>query len=88
MQAIQATLTFETSSPINKDKFTRQNRIVWDHLQHSTITCFIAIDKYDIYHLHSRISELRNKHKKVIYGRTINSRGTTCQEYSLKPFES
>lgn len=86
MSTTQGALIFETSSPINIEKFSGQNLTVWNHLQHSNITILIAIRRYEIYNLHSRISDLRNKHNKIIFDRTINENGTTCKEYSLKPF--
>lgn len=76
-----------TGSPINKEKFTGQNMTVYSHLQSGqTINVFIAITKYNIYHLHSRISDLRNKHKIKIYDRSTNVNGVSCNEYSLTPF--
>lgn len=90
---MQATLNFdnpvvETSSPINKPKFRGQNMAIYSHLQSGkSIDVFTAITKYQIYHLHSRISDLRNKNKLTIYDRQINVNGNCCKEYSLTPFK-
>lgn len=80
---------FPTSSPINVEKFKGQNKTVYQHLvDYPTITVFDAISKYSIYHLHSRISDLRNKGGVIIYDRFITDETHgTCKEYSLKPFK-
>lgn len=83
----QMTIDFETASPINKDKLNRQNKLIYEHLNKGQkINVFMAITRYQIFHLHSRISELRNKHKIQIYDRMITVNGNTCKEYSLTPF--
>lgn len=84
---MQAQLQFPTTAPINKVKFTGQNRLIYDHLSVGrSINVYDAIRKYKIFHLHSRISDLRNKHGIIIYDRMIKTKFGECKEYSLKPF--
>ena len=87
---MQAQLNFETASPINQPKFSRQNQIVYDLLSAGkTVNLKMVIDRYGIYHLHSRIAEVRKELKErgqVIFDRTVTIENTTCKEYSLTPF--
>jgi hypothetical protein len=79
--------SYPTSSPINKERLGGQNRRVMEYLQSGKVlTCFIAIAQLGVFHLHSRISDLRNKRGIIIHDRTINENGITCKQYSLKPF--
>lgn len=88
---MQTTLNFTSKSPINREKFSRQNRMIYDHLASGrTITTLQADQLYGIRNLHSRIPELR-KAGVVIYDRMIevvDYIGLTvrCKEYSLKAF--
>ena len=81
-----------TASPINVEKIVKQNRQVYDHLLSGrTITLLSADQLYGIRHLHSRISDLRNKNKIRIYGKMITAldrdgEKVKCKEYSLTPF--
>ena len=88
---IQAELNFTSPSPINKGKLSGQNKLIYQHLKSGkTINVFEAITKYNIYHLHSRISDCRKAIKgtdEFIYDRMIKSNGISCKEYSLKEFE-
>lgn len=83
---IQAVLDFTSPSPINKEKFSRQNRQVFDVLDSGETIDVLKAIHMGIFHLHSRISDLRNKHGVVIYDRMINREGINCKEYSFKPF--
>lgn len=84
-----ATLKMDTASPINVDKLERQNRIVYQHLASGkTITFLSALRLYRIYHLNSRISDLRNRSKINIEGKMItvmDSQGNKikCKKYKL-----
>lgn len=88
---MQTTLDFTSKSPINREKFSRQNKMIFDHLSSGrTITTLQADQLYGIRNLHSRIPELR-KAGVVIYDRMIQavdrSGGLTkCKEYSLIDF--
>lgn len=89
----QLELTFTTTSPINLDKLQKQNKLVYEHLASGrTITLLVADNLYGIRHLHSRISDLRNKNKIGIYDRTIIvvdrwGQKVKCKEYSLSQFK-
>lgn len=88
----QMQIDFTTASPINKDKLSGQNGKIYNALQCGTVTVLKAIGM-GVYHLHSRISDLRNKHKIYIYDRTIvvkdiEGNVVVCKEYSLQPFEN
>jgi hypothetical protein len=84
----QLTIDFTTRSPINKEKLTGQNKQVFDWLASGkTINCLQAQDM-DITALNSRISELRNRAKVMIYDRFITTPGgSKIKEYSLTPFK-
>ncbi|KAA2242849.1 hypothetical protein F0L74_09990 [Chitinophaga agrisoli] len=88
----QLTLQFETCSPINVDKLCKQNKQVYDHLSSGrTLTLLQADHLYGIRHLHSRISDLRNRNNIRIYDRTItvpdrHGIKVKCKEYSLNQF--
>ena len=85
----QLTMEFATSSPINIDKFKGQVKTLYQHLESGrTITVFDAIRLYNIYHLHSRVSDLRNKCGVIIYDRMISQGGVSCKEYSLTDFNT
>lgn len=83
----QLTISFETASKINKERLTRQNRIIFEHLESGrTINTVEARELYQVYNLHSRMSDLRNKSAIIIYDRMIRIGEMNCKEYSLKPF--
>lgn len=85
----QQTINFPTASKINTEKLSRQNRIIYNHLESGkTITTVSARDLYAVYNLHSRISDLRNISEVRIYDRMIRIGEMHCKEYSLQPFES
>lgn len=85
----QLTMEFATSSPINIEKFKGQVKTIYQHLESGrTITVFDAIGLYNIYHLHSRVSDLRNKCGVIIYDRMIHQGGVSCKEYSLTDFNT
>ena len=83
----QMTLDFTTAAPINHVKLSGQNKLVFDLLASGkTINCFQA-QEYGITALNSRISDLRNKSKVLIYDRFITTNGgSKVKEYSLNPF--
>lgn len=89
----QLEISFNTTSPINAEKLSKQNKQIYDHLASGrTITLLAADDLYGIRHFHSRISDLRNKNKIQIYDRTIkaidrNGLKVKCKEYSLNQFK-
>lgn len=84
---IQTQIEFTTASPINQEKFKGQVKTIFQHLDTGrTITVFDAIRLYNIYHLHSRISDLRNKCGVIVYDKMVSQNGTNCKEYSLTPF--
>lgn len=90
----QLELRFETASPINAEKFSGQNGLVYEHLKEGrTITTLSAEQLFGIRNLHSRISDLRHTNGKTIYGRNIQAIDrhgikVKCKEYSLSPFEN
>lgn len=83
----QLKLDFTTRSPVNVEKLTGQNKIVYELLcSNKTVTLFDGI-KEGIFHFHSRISDLRNKVGITIYDRFINVKGSSVKEYSLNEFK-
>lgn len=79
--------SLSTNSPINMDKLAGQNAIVYNYLtDHETIDMFIA-HRIGVMHLHSRISDLRTKHKVKIYDRIKTVNDVTCKDYSLTEFK-
>lgn len=85
---MQQELNFETASPINKERLKGQNRLVFDILESGEQLSILKAIKLGIFNLHSRISDLRNKHGVVIYSRRIRPNGIDCNEYSFTPFQS
>lgn len=85
---LQGELNFETKAPINTEKLSGQNKLVYDMLASGkTLNCFIA-QEFGITALNSRISDLRNKSKIMIYDRFITtSGGSKVKEYSLTEFK-
>ena len=81
---------FTTSSPINREKLSRQNRIIYDRLASGeTITVYDALGM-GIFHLHSRCAELRKALRQSnanLYDRFVVKDNITFKEYSLKPFK-
>ncbi len=90
---MQLELSFTTGSNINVEKLGKQNKCVYEHLASGkTITLLSAECLYGIRHLHSRISDLRNKNKVDIFDKTItviDREGimVKCKEYSLTQFK-
>lgn len=88
----QLALDFTSPSPINVERFSRQNKIVAERLlSGKSITVLIAINEYGIFHLHSRIAECRKEFKRhgiVIYSRMVTVDEIQCKEYSLNPFDN
>lgn len=83
----QMTLSFESRSVINKERLTRQNRIIFDYLEKgNTINTVKARELFQVYNLHSRISEIRNEEGVILYDRMIRVGRMNVKEYSLKPF--
>jgi len=83
----QLEISFETASPINREKLTGQNRLVYETLQFRTLNCFQA-QEMGITALNSRISDLRNKAGIIIYDRFITtSGGSKVKEYSVREFK-
>ena len=84
---IQTELDFTSAAPINTEKLTGQNRLVYDILRSGkTLNCYQAQD-YGITALNSRISDLRNKVGIKVYDRFITtSGGSKVKEYSMKQF--
>lgn len=92
----QLELTFQTSSPINTDRLSGQNKRLYDYLAAgNTIHCFHpAIKELRIGYLNSRASDLRKvliEQGKDIFKRYIkvkdaNGEEVTVREYSVFPF--
>lgn len=82
---MQTTLDFTSPSPINRDKLTGQNKLVFDILSSGrTLNCFEA-QEFGITALNSRISDLRNKAGVIISDRFITTKGgSKVKEYSIK----
>lgn len=85
----QLTIDFTTQSPINKEKLTGQNKLVFETLiTGRTLTTFEA-QEMGITALNSRVSDLRNKAGINIYDRFITTRGgSKVKEYSYYPFKN
>ena len=85
---MQTTLNFTSPSPINADKLTGQNKLVYDYLSKGeTLNRIKAIELKLTTALNSRISDLTNKTGVVIHRRFININGSKLREYSLSKFE-
>lgn len=83
----QLAIDFKTASKLNTEKLTSQNKVIYDYLiKGNTITTVSARDKFHVFNLHSRISDLRNKAKIDIYDRMVRIGEMNCKEYSLLPF--
>lgn len=89
---IQATIEFPTDSPINQPRLGGQNLRLWEHLQSDkTIHVMMpVVRELRIGYMNSRISDLRNKHKKEIYDRMITVKDVdgnkvSVKEYSINP---
>lgn len=83
----QLALDFTTASKINRVQLTRQNKVIFEHLEKgNTITTVSAREKFAVYNLHSRISDLRNKAGICIYDRTVKVGEYHVKEYSITPF--
>ncbi len=96
MQQIE--LTSQTTSPINADRLTGQNKRLWDFLAAgNTIHCFHpAMKELGIGYLNSRTSDLRRMlreqgkdiFKRYIKVKDANGEEVTVREYSLTPFKN
>jgi hypothetical protein len=83
----QLCIDFETASKINREKLSSQNKIIFEYLEKgNNINTVIARNKFQVFNLHSRISDLRNKAGIIIYDRMISIGDMNCKEYSLKQF--
>ena len=84
----QLSISFESGSPINREKLGGQNRRLFEYLETGrTINIYSpAMKELGIGYLNSRCSDLRNKHGVIIFDRMITVDGTHCKEYSLKMF--
>ena len=83
----QLEIIFESPSPINREKLTGQNKLIYELLKVRTLNCFQAQD-FGVTALNSRISDLRNKSGVIIYDRFITTNGgSKVKEYSLYPFK-
>lgn len=94
MAPSQLSMDFVTSSPINVDHLSGQNKRLYDYLfSGKSIHCMdAAMFTLRIGYLNSRISDLINKHHIPIYKRNIKVKDVTgelvdVKEYSIKPFE-
>lgn len=86
MTVQQLDIAFPTASPINIESIKGQNGRLYEYLKAgNTITMFDA-PALGIGYLNSRISDLRNLCRIIIYDQTENINGTTCKRYSLTPF--
>lgn len=84
----QLTMDFTSGSRLNKERLSRQNRIIWEHLKSGkTINTVQARELYQVYNLHSRLSDIRAKTDEIIYDKMIKIGEMNCKEYSLIPFE-
>lgn len=81
------TTSFDTSSPINKERITGQNKTLFEYLSEgNTITSLKAIKKFGITRLASRIWDLKKKGNVLIHDRMIEEGGINVKEYSMRPF--
>ncbi len=94
----QLEITLQTTSPINADRLTGQNKRLWDFLADgNTIHCFHpAMKELGIGYLNSRTSDLRKMlreqgkdiFKRYIKVKDANGEEVTVREYSLHPFKN
>jgi len=92
----QLELTFPTTSPINTDRLSGQNKRLYDYLAAgNTIHCFHpAMKELGIGYLNSRSSDLRKVlieqgrelYKRYIKVKDANGEEVTVREYSIYPF--
>ena len=92
----QLEITFQTTSPINADRLSGQNKRLWDFLAAgNTIHCFHpAMKELGIGYLNSRTSDLRKMlreqgkdiFKRYIKVKDANGEEVTVREYSLTEF--
>lgn len=87
MKFVQAELNFSSRSFVNREKLSKCNKIIYDHLAAGkTIHRWEAV-QMGIVSLNARISELRNQVGVIIHDRWITTTGgAKVKEYSLKPF--
>jgi hypothetical protein len=79
--------TFETASTINVDSIKGQNKKVYDYIIENGSIQMIQAHSIGVMHLHSRISDLRNKNGITIYDRFITVGEISMKEYSLNEFK-
>lgn len=92
----QLELTFQTTSPINVDRLSGQNKRLYDFLAAgNTIHCFHpAMKELGIGYLNSRASDLRKKLREQgtdlfrheVIRNDAKGNPTRVKEYSLSPF--
>ena len=82
----QAEIQFETKSPINFDKLTKQNKILWEHLLSGKTINMLQAPEIGIRTLHSRIAEIRKAIKNtnyLLHSRFIRVNNVSVKEYIL-----
>ncbi len=80
---------FKTGSPLNSEKLTGQNKLVYDTLLTGCTLNTIIAQGMGITALNSRISDLRNKAGIQIFDRFITTAGgSKVKEYSLTQFKA
>lgn len=79
--------TFETESIINVDSIKGQNKKVYDYISENGSINMIQAHSIGVMHLHSRISDLRNKNGITIYDRFIKVGEISMKQYSLSEFK-
>lgn len=72
-----------TASPINTESISGQNRKVYDFMKEKGTINMIQAHSIGVMHLHSRISDLRNKNGIRVYDRFVKVNGIDMKEYSL-----
>jgi len=94
----QLEITFQTTSPINVDRLSGQNKRLYDFLAAgNTIHCFHpAMKELGIGYLNSRTSDLpkmlieqgKDIFKRYIKVKDANGEEVTVREYSFYPFKN
>ena len=85
---MQTTLTFETQSPINIERLSKQNRRLYDYLASGKkINCLSnEVKTLRIGYLNSRISDLRNVYEVPIQDRFIELRDVDGGKVHVKEY--
>lgn len=81
---VYALESLPTASPINEKSLSGQNAKVFNYILANGTINMLEAHRIGVMHLHSRISDLRNKNKITIYDRFIKVNGIDMKEYSLK----